>query len=452
MTRVLLIGLDGASFDKVKSFVEEGELPNFAKFIDEGCAGIMKTTIPPTSAPAWASLVTGVNPGKHGIFFFMTREGRIVLSKKIKGKTVWDIIGNSGRKVIILNMPITYPPYSVNGIIISGMPCPYNTLQVYPSELAAELNRAVAGYQVDSSHEKINYEGLDQERFFKELCNITRTRLEMALHLKTKYPWDFFAVVFTSLDRVQHVFWHDQERLLEYYKLLDSALNQLTPTDDISTFVVSDHGFESCNKVFGINNWLEQHGFLKRTKLASRERTYNLLFRLRRTLPVDIRWRIPSGFRKRTRLSKIDFSRSSAYSPYGGTIITRSPCVRKKVKELLLEENFVEEVYERDDLYTGEYVQESPDLILTLKDGYESRSWANDVIEKLEKPQKNKTCKTGTHQGLLAQKALFMARGRSLKKGYSVNPDIRDITPTILKLMKVKIPFTIEGKVLDIFK
>jgi predicted AlkP superfamily phosphohydrolase/phosphomutase len=449
MTKVLLIGFDGASFDRIKSFAAKGELPNLVKFMENGCTGTMTTTIPPASAPAWASLATGMNPGKHGIFFFITRDGHVVLSDKIAGKTVWDIIGDSGRKVIILNMPMTYPPYSVNGIMISGMPCPYNSPSVYPPDLTTKLKKAVAGYQVDSSHKTPNYEGLDKEWFFKELCNVTEKRLEMALHLMTHYPWDFFVVVFTSLDRVQHVFWHDQTYLLQYYKILDSALNQLDQTNDTVTFVVSDHGFESCNKIFGINNWLENQGFLKRSRIGSRQKIFNLLFKLRRTLPKSVRWRIPVGFREKTRLHKIDASKTLAYSPFQSTIISPSLQVRKQIKEWLLKEKFVERVYEKEELYTGDHIEEAPDLFLALKDGYEPQAWAKDVIENVKKSGKTKTCKTGTHQGLSAHKALFMARGKSIKKKH-VNPKIIDIAPTILKLMGVKIPSRIEGKVLDI--
>jgi predicted AlkP superfamily phosphohydrolase/phosphomutase len=445
-----LIGLDGASFDKIKSFRAQGELPTFAKFMKNGCTGTMTTTIPPASAPAWASLVTGMNPGKHGIFFFTTLDGHVVFSDKIAGKTMWDIIGSSGKKVVILNMPMSYPPYAVNGIMVSGFPCPYNSLRVHPPELTNELDRAIPDYQVDVSHMKPNYEGLDPLWFFNEICSITQKRLEMTLYLMTHYPWDFFAVVFTGLDRIQHVFWDDQAYLLKYYKLLDSVLEQIDYANDAITFVVSDHGFEPCNKIFGVNNWLEQHGFLKRTKLASQRKTFNLLFRVRRALPKSIRWRIPLVIREKTRLRKIEASKTMAYSPFQGAIISQSSQVRKQVKKLLLKENFVEEVYEKEELYKGENTKEAPDLFLALKSGYEPRAWAKDVIENVKKTGKNKTRKTGTHQGLSAQKALFMAKGKPVKKK-SMNPKIIDIAPTILRLMGVKIPSMIEGEVLDIF-
>ncbi len=133
-------------------------------------------------------------------------------------------------------------------------------------------------------------------------------------------------------------------------------------------------------------------------------------------------------------------------------MVSPSPQVRKEIRELLLKEKYVEEVYEREELYVGDHSREAPDLLLMLKEGYEPRSWAKDVVENVEKPRENKTRKMGTHQGFSARKALFMAKGKSIKKGYVVNPNIIDIAPTVLELLNTKIPSTMEGQVLNIFE
>jgi len=454
MTRVLLIGLDGASFDTVNSLVETGELPNFAKFVTDGCAGAMKTTIPPSSAAAWSTLATGMNPGKHGVFYFVTRNGNLILSSKIAGKTVWDIVGSSGKKVILLNMPFTFPPYPVNGIMVSGFPCPLNRLAVFPRHLRTELSRVVPGYQADVTYLKRQFGGMVKERFYREACEITVQRLNLAVYLMKKYHWDFFAVVFTNLDRVQHMFWGDQSDYLpRYYKLLDKALGHLSPLKDCSTLIVSDHGFEHLDKFFGLNNWLEKKGFLKTTTKRSRKSVFRLLSNLKHIVPLKVKRRIPLSARLKVLSPQSDFSKTVAYSPFQGAIFSQ-PRYRRLIKKMLLRLDFVDRVYEKEEVYTGEHVKEAPDLLVLLKSGYECQPWAKDIIEVLAKTSQkvSLSSKTGTHQGLSAQRgALFMAKGELIKKG-RLNTEIIDIAPTILKLMDIKIPKTMEGRVLDIFK
>lgn len=449
MTRVLLIGFDGASFDKIKSFAAKGELPNFAKFIENGCTGIMMSTIPPVSAPAWASLITGMNPGKHGIFFFLTPDEHVVLSDRIAGKALWDIVGNSGRRVIVVNIPMTYPPYPVNGVMISGFPCPSNTLSVYPKRLTNKLNEAVPGYMVDAPHN--GYVGMNKHEFFNELCDVAEKRLDMTLFLMKEYKWDLCVVVFTSLDRVQHVFWCDDPGyLLRYYRILDSVLGRLDHKNDGVTFVVSDHGFEASSISFGINNWLQKQGFLKRKGALSKKKTFRVVTTLKQVIPSRIKKLMPSDVRKKVRSPQIEYSRTLAYSPFPSAIISQSSC-KEQIKKMLYELDFVEKVYEKEEIYKGEHLKDAPDLLLALKDGYESKAWANDVIEVVKKPPSNKTSKTGTHQGLLAQKAVFMAKGKNIRKS-RISLEIVDVAPTILKIMQILIPPVMDGKVLDIFE
>ena len=70
MTRVFIIGWDGATFDLIKPWVADGKLPNIAEVLENGAHGELGSTLPPMTFPAWSSFMTGKNPGKHGIFDF----------------------------------------------------------------------------------------------------------------------------------------------------------------------------------------------------------------------------------------------------------------------------------------------------------------------------------------------------------------------------------------------
>ncbi|RLE47527.1 MAG: hypothetical protein DRJ18_03130 [Candidatus Methanomethylicota archaeon] len=69
--RVIVIGLDGATWKLIKPWAEEGKLQTLKRLMEEGAYGELKSTIPPITAAAWASLLTGKNPGKTGIYDFL---------------------------------------------------------------------------------------------------------------------------------------------------------------------------------------------------------------------------------------------------------------------------------------------------------------------------------------------------------------------------------------------
>ncbi|MDO8141482.1 MAG: alkaline phosphatase family protein, partial [Candidatus Brocadiales bacterium] len=126
MPKIVVIGIDSATFDIIEPLVNQGKLPVFTRFMKEGVWGRLQSTIPPVTPPAWTSLVTGKNPGKHGIFDFYgyTTNGYerpIINSQAIKAKTLWNILSEGGKSVGIINVPLTYPPEKVNGFLIPGM-------------------------------------------------------------------------------------------------------------------------------------------------------------------------------------------------------------------------------------------------------------------------------------------------------------------------------------------
>ncbi|MCL5256546.1 MAG: alkaline phosphatase family protein, partial [Chloroflexi bacterium] len=69
---VVLLGLDGADFGLVDRLIELGKLPNLQKLREEGASGVLQSTYPSFTAPAWTSFITGLWPGKHGIFNFQS--------------------------------------------------------------------------------------------------------------------------------------------------------------------------------------------------------------------------------------------------------------------------------------------------------------------------------------------------------------------------------------------
>src|SRR5712692_5865304 len=143
--KVVIIGLDGATFRTLQPWMDAGYLPTLKEMVETGVSGKLTSVVPPVTAPAWCSFMTGKNPGKHGVYYFTTREkgtGRdIPISAHARsGKTVWDLLSDSGKTVLVLNVPATYPPHPVRGVMIADFLTPKGKRDfVYPPALLDEI-------------------------------------------------------------------------------------------------------------------------------------------------------------------------------------------------------------------------------------------------------------------------------------------------------------------------
>jgi len=285
--RVLVIGLDSATPDLLMKWVREGKLPTFAELIDNGVFGKLKSTIPPVTCPAWLSFMTGKNPGKLGIFDFVERvpgtyDIRVVNFQSIPSKSLWDIIGEGGKKVGVFNVPTTFPPKKVNGFIVSGWPIPQGASFSYPSDLQSKLGMFMAGQEGPERTIMMAtwrwFAGEDD--YLKGLYRFTEREVEATKYLMNNYDWDFFMTVFTCMDPLQHFFWkhmdpdhplHDSDEaqkygdeILRFYQRVDEIIREMLDdvSDDTRVIIMSDHGAAPLQNLFNINDWLGREGFL----------------------------------------------------------------------------------------------------------------------------------------------------------------------------------------------
>ncbi len=125
--RILILGVDGATFDLIEPWAAAGYLPNFARLMARGVHGELESTLPPVTSPAWPCFMTGCNPGKHGVFDFIRPHGDgfdLVNSTSIRQPTIWQILSEAGLQVGVMNVPVTYPAQPVNGFMITGLLSP----------------------------------------------------------------------------------------------------------------------------------------------------------------------------------------------------------------------------------------------------------------------------------------------------------------------------------------
>jgi predicted AlkP superfamily phosphohydrolase/phosphomutase len=504
--RVFVLGLDGATFTLIKPWVESMELPNFAKLIDQGCHGNLESIIPPLTAPAWASFITGKNPGKHGVFDFVERKPgsydiEWVTSCSRKGRSVWKIISSHEGNVIVINIPNNYPLEQVNGCMVAWMDAPGDKRDyTYPPELANEIKEKLGDYIITILDWKENE---DLNKFRYNLHQMIDKRAELTFYLMENKPWDFFTVLFTATDIVQHCFWsymdpihplyndYDAKKfgdtIKEIYRHIDEVLGEIQAklTEDTTLIVMSDHGAGPLRSVVHLNKWLEENGWLTfsnhSSQSVSRTVLYNTLSFLKRYLSPSMRSslkRLLPGMRDKLEgilfSSLLDWRKTKAYSlgSYGNVYINlknREPegivnegkeyeAVRNSIAYRLMDlrdpitkEKVVKKVFRREDIYKGSFVLRAPDLIAHWSDaGYHSvqrfgKSEDSVFSNRLDFHLTNLRF-TGCHR----LEGVFAIKGKGIRSNAVIrDAKIIDIAPTVLYILGLPIPRDMDGRVLE---
>jgi predicted AlkP superfamily phosphohydrolase/phosphomutase len=494
-TTLMVIGLDGATYRLILPLVREGRMPVFAKLLDEGAWAPLESTRPPLTCPAWPVFYTGKNPGKLGAIDFMDGSGndRIVSYADIKGVAFWDIAAHHGMRSLVINMPITYPPRIVNGILLSGMLTPPDKSFCSSRVVMDEILENVGDYIVDL--DILTLGSFDRRKSLRRFYDMMEQRHKAAMYLKKAQPHDIMVVVFQGTDIVSHRLWDQPKEIENVYRLMDRFVGELAE-DVEDLLIMSDHGFAGYERGFRVNQFLLERGDLVRKKANSDSGfTYGsseiLEHRfgsqgdkaLARIRDVN-RWlwylglnrafirRILGGGRSFAALKKltpaivkklipparfvVDRERSIAFLHSSRT---RSICINvpripphssyesykeKLVADLLslrdpeTGERIISRVYQRQELYHGPYVGQFPDLFLETTSPYLIRGgFASPIIDVFPTPK-------SAHD----QHGIFLYRGPGVKPGFHRGVvRIQDLAPTILYLLGLPIPRDMDGHV-----
>ncbi len=273
MEKVLLIGVDGADYNIIKELFSKNELSNFAGIAQEGSFSKLISTIPPLSPAAWTSIFTGVPPWRHGILGFLKqKEGeyfyRPVTSRDRKVKAIWNLLSEKNKKSILLNIPFSYPPEKINGIMITGLGSPGNSSDfVYPHSLKKSIFERFPDFDVDFNEGKLE-RGADIYQIEDEIIKLEEIQVNLFIDLVLSNEWDFSAIVLRSLDVIQHFAFDNRKFVERHYKRIDSLIGKIVSEvekieNKIKIVVCSDHGFRNTKRRFYVNTWLKSQGYLK---------------------------------------------------------------------------------------------------------------------------------------------------------------------------------------------
>jgi len=422
---LLIVGLDGASYDLCERWIGQGHLPNLARIKLEGRLLPLKSTIPSVSPVAWSTFMTGTNPGEHGVFGFFVPERpgpyepptcfRPVNSRDCQGARFWEKMNRAGLSTGIVGVPVTYPVQPVHGHMVAGLLAPHLSTPgaTYPPELGAEITAQVGPYRTVP---RGVYAAGGEPALMRELHTCLELRGRLAQYLLQKHRCDVHVFVLYETDVVQHKMWRFMDSshprsdssaaerwgnaIRDVYAHADSIVGELMGQlgGQDTVIVVSDHGSGPLHGTVHLNRWLREQGYLvsktgwkewlkrqnakhKIVQACARiARGLGLLGRI--SIPQEKRRLVASGF---FTTGSINWERTEAYSlGFEGAIYTvgeRHSEIAQEIAEgleaLQAPGNsgpLVELVHRAQDLYAGKVVEYAPSLILRLAGGRYSTS------------------------------------------------------------------------------
>jgi predicted AlkP superfamily phosphohydrolase/phosphomutase len=426
-------------------------LPVMKKIIDTGSYGPLRSIMPPITIPAWMSMLTSKNPGKLGCYGFRSRKGysysdiQIANSKTIREKKVWDILGENGGKVILVGIPQTYPPYKVNGTLVSGFMTPSTDLEyTHPLHLKERIKEEIGDYRVDVKDFRTD----DKDTIKEQIIDMTEKRFELFRILVSDSEWDFAMVVEMGTDRLHHAFWkyfdptHNKYTpespysnvILDYYRYVDEKMGEVLETvpEGTGVMIVSDHGAKRMDGCFAINEWLLKKGYLC---LRESPETPTRISKL------DVDWKKTKAWGWGGYYSRI-FINVKGRERYGTVERKDYESVLEDIKKGITEDGPEGTIVKTPQELYPEVRGNPPDLMAFFGDLY-YRSVSSVGYNSYFTDEND----TGPDDAMHDYEGVFVLN--TGKEGRKVEGlDIKDVAPTILNYFDITPPDDMEGKVI----
>ncbi|MDX1610764.1 MAG: alkaline phosphatase family protein [Candidatus Thermoplasmatota archaeon] len=463
--KLVVIGLDGATFRYLDPLMAQGKLPTLAKIAKEGVRATLESVRPPISCPAWFCYSTGRNPGKLGIFGWRnfdpaTCGDRFNDYKALTTAEMWDYLGQAGLKSAVINIPTMFPPKAIHGYMVSGMQAQDHQMYTHPAELKEELIDRF-DYRVQPKAKML----WDHEEAYKDIVALFKSRLDVALHLLDKV--DLLHTTIFHIDEIQHNAWNQPELATAWEHidgLLADFLDALPEGTDV--LFMSDHGFCERSVSLNLNTWLAQEGYLvrhenkagevlrrlgiTRPKLERLLKRTHLLDLAKAIVPDNIQTVVKEedgSTSHQRRLAEIDWDRTVAFCSTHFTLHVLDPEKRQEIMDKLeaLEGpkggKVFQEVLPAEDHLHGDKMSQAPQILLLPNEPYA-------VGDAVGKPL---WTESGPANGGHAMDGILMATGPSFKPGASPeDAKLVDLAPTILHYFGLPVTEDMDGTVLDI--
>jgi predicted AlkP superfamily phosphohydrolase/phosphomutase len=482
----MFLGLDGGTMAVFGPLFDRGWLPNLASLWRRSATGTLRSSTPMVTPVAWTNFSTGCTPEEHGIheFYHVDAADRTIRPNhagRVRVPSLWQILGASGREVVSLNLPMTYPPPAVPGIVVAGSDAPglewaFAQCPEFGREIMAELPDYTHKIVWKSRPRRLE----DLQANAARNVAIFRAQAEAAERADARADWAAMMVHFHNLDSLQHRLWPylDVDETGERAKgwnveveaclrALDEAagrLMELASRRDAAIIAVSDHGFGPCRALVNVNGLLQQAGLQRRLAYGTRFRyRYN---RLRDRLH---RWRTrkePGGASRRLPRSidgevGCDWKRTLAFAPFGqlsGCIFLNPALtsgagaaerIRREVIDVCRDARDPEtglplfaDAFDVAERYGLDPAAEGlPEVLAPSADGFQAQAKWSPFDTSLMRPDPNLP---GTHwlDGVVAIDA------PDIRPGDHLSADLHDLAPTALAMLGLDVPEGMQGRVL----
>ncbi len=363
--RTVIIGLDGVPFGMIEDFAETGIMPNTADVISQGVFKRTKSSLPEVSSVAWSSIISGENPGRHGIFGFMDLvPGSYKMNfpnyNDLKAPPFWD---QWQGKSVIINVPSTYPVREMNGVHISGFVSIDFKKSVHPKSLIPQLNDL--DYRLDVDARKA-HSSMDQ--FLEDLAKTIEARIEAYRYLWDYCDWQSFMFVFTATDRLLHFLWDAYEDtshryhnvFLDHFRKIDKTIGEIAArlTDEDLLVILSDHGFERLESEVYISHLLVEEGFLQ-FKQGAEVAMDNICYGTKAfvldpgRIYLNLKGKYPCG--------TVDSAETE-------DLLCRLESLFGSLK--INGKSVIKDIYRKEQIYSGPYLEDAPDLVLVGAEGF----------------------------------------------------------------------------------
>ena len=488
--RLMIIGLDGATFEILNPLIDAGRMPNLRTFIGGGVSGVLESTQPPITPAAWTTFMTGKGPGRHGILDFETYDATTHTltfnsTYEIREKTLWQLLSEKGLRVGSLNVPMTYPPKPVNGFMISGFETPSIDAQfTWPPELKEEIFRVIPSYDYRTNWRRT---AIGRQAQLADNLDYIANSFDQGTRLTRycgeKYGWDVLMTVFKLVDNLQHKAWkyldprtsghypREAELAARCFQRLDDTLGDLfeyAEQNNATVLIMSDHGHGSLDGKAQPNRLLARWGYLSLRSSWEQARTRAGYWLHRATKGRATRFE--QGSRGIKRDLAVDWTRTRACvmhaGIYGYLYINLKgrgphgivePCDYDALRDELAQRLRVatvrhpdghttpifDDVHRTEELYrcSREENPNLPDLLLAPHPGFA-------VVRKIRGRKAVRWCKLRRLEGTHRVEGILALRGQNVRAGVRVDANIIDITPTALAALGLRVPVDMEGRVI----
>ena len=504
---ILIIGIDGGTWDILKPAINEGFMPNLKSIIEKDSHGTLKSVIPAITPAAWSSFQTGKNPGHNGVYDFQqwitnTLSSKVVNSTNITN-TIWELASNAGKKVGVLNVPMTYPPKIINGNMVTGLLTPnLSSSFTFPAEFKQQLFEKIPDYQIlnfESSFIKLSE--IDLEDFLEKMIMNLEHRLKACkFMLQEQNCCDLFMVHFQASDVVQHVLWgymlpehplfdKDKQQTIykNFYNKLDVAIQesidafQANCNKEHSTFIISDHGFQSNYHHFNLTSWLAENDFvsqeyvnfhtkqrlLKNNKDTQKKNSPSTIVKLAKKIGIG---KLASKFLSKESVKQLEIKTNLKKEKYdyqndkvkflhscreGFIFILEQDPEKKqtiiddiinklsKVKDPKTGKIIAQNIFKANEIYKGDNIALMPDITIVPIENwtYVNMPENPDFIIDVDFES---TLHIGTH----SPDGIIAIHGPHVTNSEIIDAEIIDIAPTIAWLLNIDTNIEFDGKIL----